>query len=246
MLRGCVPVARVSKLVLCARSPNEQFVIYSSWSNFVHLCNVHGSYELHEGLGTEPPPQKSHAHLDGGATTDSRAADLSPGFQSCFFGIRFSPDNRRILAGANTGQSSPRTRCSVLTGRHLPLPAGYIALYDIEQKRKVLELPDAHGNDVNSVCFVGASAARGYHQHAHISSPCAADDNPSTFITGSDDCMCKVAAARLAGRPRARVQVWDTRMARNQEVGGFAGKHPFHLWRRSRHSRATCQGTSLA
>lgn len=31
-------------------SPDEQFVIYSSITDVVHLCNIHGEYELHEPL----------------------------------------------------------------------------------------------------------------------------------------------------------------------------------------------------
>lgn len=60
-------------------SPDERFVIYSSWSDCVHLVNVGGEFELHEAL------------------------DFSPRGQACMFGVRFSPSSGEILAGLNHG-----------------------------------------------------------------------------------------------------------------------------------------------
>jgi len=60
-------------------SPNNKFIIYSTWSNFVHLCNVSGE-ELHEALDFEP--SSSHNRF-------------------CLFSIKFSPDNREILGGSS-------------------------------------------------------------------------------------------------------------------------------------------------
>lgn len=31
-------------------SPDQRMIIYSSWSNFVHICNVAAEFELHEAL----------------------------------------------------------------------------------------------------------------------------------------------------------------------------------------------------
>jgi WD repeat-containing protein 23 len=60
-------------------SPDRRWVAYSSWSDYVFLCNAFGSHELHEGL---------HFGTSGGM---------------CKFGIKFSPDSREILAGCSQG-----------------------------------------------------------------------------------------------------------------------------------------------
>lgn len=59
-------------------SPDQQYLIYSSWSNYVHLCNIYGDYETHSALCLSP--------------MESRF---------CAFSIKFSHDNKEILAGAN-------------------------------------------------------------------------------------------------------------------------------------------------
>ncbi|XP_011670539.1 DDB1- and CUL4-associated factor 11 isoform X2 [Strongylocentrotus purpuratus] len=64
-----------------AFSPDGNFVIYSSWSHSIHLCNIYGEDETHNSL------------------------DLSPYTEGhfCAFSIRFSNDGSEILAGANDG-----------------------------------------------------------------------------------------------------------------------------------------------
>eukprot|EP00898_Chlorokybus_atmophyticus_P005696 jgi/Chlat1/6127/Chrsp409S05660 len=59
-------------------SPDQRMLIYSSWSNFVHICNVYGEHELHEGLDMKP----ENRHF-------------------CMFSIKFAPDGREIVAGAS-------------------------------------------------------------------------------------------------------------------------------------------------
>ncbi|XP_076470711.1 DDB1- and CUL4-associated factor 11-like [Babylonia areolata] len=63
-----------------AFSPDGNYLIYSSWSDCIHLCNIYGDHEVHESLL------------------------LSPGEHSfCIFSLMFSSDNREIVGGANDG-----------------------------------------------------------------------------------------------------------------------------------------------
>ncbi|XP_070187913.1 DDB1- and CUL4-associated factor 11-like isoform X2 [Littorina saxatilis] len=63
-----------------AFSPDSNYMIYSSWSDCIHLCNIHGDHDVHESLV------------------------LSPGEHSfCIFSLMFSCDNREIIGGANDG-----------------------------------------------------------------------------------------------------------------------------------------------
>ncbi|OWF53520.1 DDB1- and CUL4-associated factor 11 [Mizuhopecten yessoensis] len=63
-----------------AFSPDGNYIIYSSWSDCIHLCNIHGEYDTHNAL------------------------HLFPGEHSfCIFSLTFSSDNREILGGANDG-----------------------------------------------------------------------------------------------------------------------------------------------
>eukprot|EP00045_Choanoeca_perplexa_P010361 m.104511 g.104511 ORF g.104511 m.104511 type:complete len:501 (-) comp15250_c0_seq1:2836-4338(-) len=60
-------------------SPDEHFVIYSSWSNYIHLITVDG--DRHEALLLE-----------------------EAGGRLCPFSIRFSSDSREVICGTNTAQ----------------------------------------------------------------------------------------------------------------------------------------------
>ncbi|ESO89788.1 hypothetical protein LOTGIDRAFT_124623, partial [Lottia gigantea] len=63
-----------------AFSPDGNYVIYSSWSDSIHLCSIHGDHDVHEAL------------------------NLTPGEHSfCIFSLTFSSDNTEILGGANDG-----------------------------------------------------------------------------------------------------------------------------------------------
>jgi len=58
-------------------SPDQRWLIYSSWSDYVHICNI-GGYEMHEGL------------------------DFVPGYERfCLFSIKFAPDSNEILGGSS-------------------------------------------------------------------------------------------------------------------------------------------------
>lgn len=63
-----------------AFSPDGNYLIYSSWSDAIHLCNIHGDYDTHIPL------------------------PLMPGDHSfAIFSMTFSSDNTEILGGANDG-----------------------------------------------------------------------------------------------------------------------------------------------
>ncbi|XP_077993157.1 DDB1- and CUL4-associated factor 11-like [Glandiceps talaboti] len=63
-----------------AFSPDGNYIMYSSWSECIHICNVYGDHDVHDAL------------------------DLQPGdTRFCAFSIQFSSDNKEILAGANDG-----------------------------------------------------------------------------------------------------------------------------------------------
>jgi len=64
-----------------AFSPDENYLIYSSWSSSIHLCNIHGDYETHHALPICPEGTGSF----------------------CIFSLTFSKDNREILGGGNDG-----------------------------------------------------------------------------------------------------------------------------------------------
>ncbi|XP_074644876.1 DDB1- and CUL4-associated factor 11-like [Tubulanus polymorphus] len=63
-----------------AFSPDGNYLIYSSWSECIHLCNIYGDQEIHQALNLRP--------------ADSRF---------CIFSLTFSMDNREIMGGANDG-----------------------------------------------------------------------------------------------------------------------------------------------
>lgn len=63
-----------------AFSPDGNFMIYSSWSECIHLCNVYGDSEIHQAL---------HLFPEEGSF--------------CIFSLTFSSDNKEILGGANDG-----------------------------------------------------------------------------------------------------------------------------------------------
>ncbi|XP_065828421.1 DDB1- and CUL4-associated factor 11-like [Oscarella lobularis] len=62
-------------------SPDQNYLIYSSWCDSIYLCNIRGEHDTHIPLLLRPP---SIMHF-------------------CPFSIRFSRDNQEILAGGNDG-----------------------------------------------------------------------------------------------------------------------------------------------
>jgi len=64
-----------------AFSPDSRYLIYSSWSECIHLCNIYGDYNTHESLHLVP----------------------NGDYSFCIFSLTFSTDNHEILGGANDG-----------------------------------------------------------------------------------------------------------------------------------------------
>lgn len=94
-------------------SPDQQYLIYSSWSDYIHLCNIYGDHETHTALCLNPD--------------DARF---------CAFSIKFSQDNREILAGANDA-------C--------------IYVYDRGSNQRTLRV-HGHEDDVDAVTFADSSS----------------------------------------------------------------------------------------
>ncbi|PRP80921.1 WD repeat domain 23 [Planoprotostelium fungivorum] len=59
-------------------SPDQRWLIYSSWSEYIHLCNITGENNTHDALDMRPE--------------DNRF---------CLFSVKFSPDSREILGGSS-------------------------------------------------------------------------------------------------------------------------------------------------
>ncbi|XP_033113165.1 DDB1- and CUL4-associated factor 11-like [Anneissia japonica] len=78
----CIPARDIGwSIIDTAFSPDGCYLIYSSWSDKIHLCNIYGDYETHTALDLR---SEEHSHF-------------------CAFTVNFSNDNREILAGANDG-----------------------------------------------------------------------------------------------------------------------------------------------
>eukprot|EP01130_Rhizamoeba_saxonica_P000097 TRINITY_DN10115_c0_g1_i1.p1 TRINITY_DN10115_c0_g1~~TRINITY_DN10115_c0_g1_i1.p1 ORF type:complete len:454 (-),score=61.30 TRINITY_DN10115_c0_g1_i1:64-1425(-) len=65
-------------IISCDFSPDKQWAIYSSWSDYVHMVNVYGEHEKHEALNFEPEFNRF-----------------------CLFSVQFSPDSQEILGGSS-------------------------------------------------------------------------------------------------------------------------------------------------
>ncbi|KAF4532424.1 hypothetical protein B566_EDAN003877 [Ephemera danica] len=63
-----------------AFSPDGQYVVYSSWSECIHLVNIHGDPDNQEALPLSPDDRRF-----------------------CIFSLAFSEDGREILGGGNDG-----------------------------------------------------------------------------------------------------------------------------------------------
>ena len=84
------------------------------------------------------------------------ALNLRPGFgRSCMFSVRFNPTDTELLAGLNRG---------------------VLIVYDIERRVNVLKA-SAHGDDINTVCYLDAGDSGGAG---------------NIMVTGSDDHLIKV------------------------------------------------------
>eukprot|EP01117_Protostelium_nocturnum_P005614 TRINITY_DN2023_c0_g1_i1.p1 TRINITY_DN2023_c0_g1~~TRINITY_DN2023_c0_g1_i1.p1 ORF type:complete len:506 (+),score=174.87 TRINITY_DN2023_c0_g1_i1:98-1615(+) len=59
-------------------SPDQRWLIYSSWSDYIHLCNIVGDVDTHEALDVKPEANRF-----------------------CLFSVKFSPDSHEILGGSS-------------------------------------------------------------------------------------------------------------------------------------------------
>jgi WD repeat-containing protein 23 len=64
-------------------SPDQKWFLYSTWSPYIHVCNVYEEEERHYSLDLSP--------------------EYDNQFNFCAFAATFSNDNREILASANDG-----------------------------------------------------------------------------------------------------------------------------------------------
>ena len=102
-----------------------------------------------------PPARSSGGAEDGWELHE--ALDLRPGFgRSCMFSVRFNPTDTELLAGLNRG---------------------VLIVHDIERRVNVLKAAVAHGDDINTVCYLDAGEGGGAG---------------NVMLTGSDDHLIKV------------------------------------------------------
>lgn len=81
-LRKQIPARDVGWSILdVAFSPDGHYMIYSSWSDSIHLCAVDEDKDTHEALRLYPEADNSF----------------------CLFSLAFSQDNQEIMGGANDG-----------------------------------------------------------------------------------------------------------------------------------------------
>lgn len=77
----CITAKDVGWSVLdTAFSSDGRYAAYSSWSDCIHMCSIHGESDIHEALRIDPG---EHSF--------------------CIFSLMFSSDNQEVLGGANDG-----------------------------------------------------------------------------------------------------------------------------------------------
>eukprot|EP01135_Chromosphaera_perkinsii_P002775 Nk52_evm143s226 gene=Nk52_evmTU143s226 len=152
-----------------AYSPNKEWAIYSSWSNYIHLIRLHydesslpSQYRrtsLREMLAEHRRISRGDNVLDSfGSQDDSHIPlDLRPRSHNfSAFSIKFSKDSSEILAGCVDDS---------------------IYIYSLGARKRVLKIP-GHDDDVNAVAF-------------------GDDHNSNLIYSGSDDKLIKVWDRRL-------------------------------------------------
>lgn len=143
-------------------SPDNQWMIYSSITPYVHLVPTKQEVESSGRYHNDKQVMldfSDHGNDDAGV----RYLDNAPGFTMVIkaiqrtdpfqqiWSIRFSGDSREIVAGAHFGD---------------------IYVYDIEARRRVLKV-EGHADDVNGVAFADTGSS-------------------NVLISGSDDSFVKV------------------------------------------------------
>ncbi|KAM9968817.1 hypothetical protein ACTFIW_000218 [Dictyostelium discoideum] len=120
-------------------SPDQNWLIYSSWSHYIQLCRV--NFNENNQYDTDFSRRKttnSSTTIRGGIKptfedyNESLFLDPNNFDRFCVFGLKFSPNNKEILCGCSNGE---------------------IIIYDLEG-RQVINHFRGHGRDVNSVCYL--------------------------------------------------------------------------------------------
>lgn len=148
-----------------ALSPDGQYVVYSSWNNFLfqikildesHCPTTKPAKSIHDkSPKLESEIEEEQRLRIEGESAHQLALCLDPQenqqHQFCIFSLRFSQDSKEILGGANDGR---------------------IYVYNRETNSQGLNIAAHHYSDVNAVCFV--------------------DETTHILASGSDDGIVKV------------------------------------------------------
>jgi len=114
-------------IIDCNPSPDNKYLVYSSWSPYIHLASfVPPDYNPNENIESRVKYIEKHEQLN-----------LNPGnIRFCAFSVRFSPNGKEILAGANDD---------------------HLYIYDLEKNVRTEKIY-AHKQDINSVCYADGSS----------------------------------------------------------------------------------------
>lgn len=153
-------------------SPDSRWILYSSWSDYVHLYNTRGP-PLYEALHFRFVLSREchNAHFRAARAHRPRSGRF------CLFSSVFSPDATEILAGASDA-------C--------------VYLYNLERKERTHRAL-GHLDDVNSVDWlVRFAVAVALRLNAAAAAPRATqDESGQLFASGSDDFLVGVWDRRL-------------------------------------------------
>ncbi|KAK7877237.1 hypothetical protein WMY93_032056 [Mugilogobius chulae] len=205
--------------------PDSHHVLYSSWSDYIHLCSIDGDSENHTALDLNPDERRF-----------------------CVFSLAASTDGKEILEGhldfmklVTNLRNSDTHNENLFDNENEILSAndGCLYVFDLEQNKRTLKRERER-----TVLPCGGKRGRqrgvsGAHPHASL---CVADPEPSAFvrsltapsltIDAHEDDVNAVAFADsssqllFSGSDDALCKVWDRRTLREdrpQPVGHLAG-----------------------
>jgi len=118
-------------------SPDQNWLVYSSWSPFIQLVKVNNDNDLDSEVPLPPKnndfvdtpfkkSKKNHDDIHEGLFLDPEADRF------CVFGLKFSPNNKEILAGSSDG---------------------LVFIYDLIDRRNAIQIK-GHKDDINSVTYL--------------------------------------------------------------------------------------------
>ncbi|KAF2075437.1 hypothetical protein CYY_003266 [Polysphondylium violaceum] len=119
-------------------SPDQNWLVYSSWSPYIQLCKIKSDNDQDSEV-----PLPKYNDFDSLSSSSSlkkpkyqdihEALFLDPiADRFCIFGLKFSPNNKEILAGSSDG---------------------LIFIYDLIDRRNAIQIR-GHRDDINSVTFI--------------------------------------------------------------------------------------------